>query len=259
PVGHVHELANMLQRIYKLGDQQTFQLREAMKETYEISGVGVVPFVPKADQTYLSFDAVRDVLVREESNTLLGRLSPIFDLSLFSDGGGEMTLESLLNTSTVIRLSQLPGEQVKNAVAEFFLMALYNFLIRREQPHQLERILVLDEAWRLVASPFLEPLMREGRAFGLGVILATQFPRDLPDSISGSTATRLYFSQTKAEQIREVQKTLVGKTSGAEAEHIGNLMRGLTPLECIFQNNHYKPWIRLKATPYYAINSDRGL
>lgn len=257
PVGHVHELANMLQRIYKLGDQQTFQLREAMKETYADAGVGIGPFVPEPNQKYLSFEAVRDVLVREEANTLLGRLSPIFDLSLFSEGGDDMTLDSLLNSPTVIRLSQLPGEQVKNAVAEFFLMALYNFLIRRQQPHQLERVLVLDEAWRLVGSPFLEPLMREGRAFGLGVILATQFPRDLPDSVSGSTATRLYFSQTKAEQIREVQKTLVGKTSGSEAEHIGNLMRGLTPLECIFQNNHYKPWIRLKATPYYALSSRR--
>ena len=31
PISHVHELGNMLQRIYKLGDQQAFQLREAME------------------------------------------------------------------------------------------------------------------------------------------------------------------------------------------------------------------------------------
>ena len=102
-----------------------------------------------------------------------------------------------------------------------------------------------------MASPFLEPLMREGRAFGLGVIIATQFPKDLPDQISGSTATRLYFSQTKAEQIREIQRTLIGKTSGSEAEHLGNTMRGLAPLECLMQNIHYKPWIRLRTLPYF--------
>jgi len=252
PMAHVHELAEMMQRIYKLGDQQTFTLREAMKETYSINGVSTRPFVPKDDQHYLSFAAIRDVLVREGAQTLLGRLSPIFDLDLFSESDDTTTLSDVLSTPTVIRLSQLPGDQAKNAVAEFFLLALYSFLIRRRQPHKLERLLVLDEAWRLVNSPKLEPLMREGRAFGLGVIIATQFPRDLPEQIAGSTATRIYFNQTKAEQIREIQRTLVGKTSGQEADHLGSLIRGLAPLDCVVQNIHYKPWVRLKAIPYYA-------
>jgi DNA helicase HerA-like ATPase len=252
PTAHLHELADMMQRIYKLGDQQTFQLREAMKETYAINGVGTRPFVPEPSQKYLPFEAIREVLVREDAHTLLGRLSPVFDLGLFSEADELTSLNELLATPTVIRLSQLPGDQVKNAVAEFFLLALYGFLIRREQPHKLERLLVLDEAWRLVNSPKLQPLMREGRAFGLGVVIATQFPRDLPEQIAGSTATRLFFNQTKAEQIREIQRTLVGKTSGQEADHLGSLVRGLAPLECVFQNIHYKPWIRLKAVPYYA-------
>lgn len=256
PTAHMHELAGMLQRIYKLGDQQAYQLREAMKETYAINGIGTKPYVPNPDQQYLPFEAIRDVLVREEANTLLGRLSPVFDLGLFSEGDAAHSLNDLLASPTVIRLSQLPGDQVKNAVAEFFLMALYSFLIRREHPHRLERLLVLDEAWRLVNSPFLEPLMREGRAFGLGVIIATQFPRDLPDQIAGSTATRVFFNQTKAEQVREIQRTLVGKTSGQEADHLGSLIRGLAPLECVLQNIHYKPWVRLKAIPYYARLAD---
>lgn len=259
PVAHVHELANMLQRIYRLGDQQAFQLREAMKETYDIAGIGFAPFVPATDQQYLPFEAIRDVLMREEATALLGRLSPVFDLGLFSRSESETDLANLLSTQTVIRLSQLPGDQVKNAVAEFFLMALYSFLIRREQPHRLERLLVLDEAWRLVNSPFLQPLMREGRAFGLGVIIATQFPRDLPEQVAGSTATRLFFNQTKAEQVREIQRTLVGKTSGTEADHLGNLIRGLAPLECILQNIQYRPWVRVRAIPYYKRIQEQGL
>jgi hypothetical protein len=251
PTSHLHELSNMLQRIYGLGDQQAFQLREAMKETYAINGIGTKPFIPTTEQ-YLPFEAIRDVLVREKQNALLGRLSPVFDLELFSEGDAATTLNELLSTPTVIRLAQLPGDQVKNAVAEFFLMGLYSFLIRREQPHKLERLLVLDEAWRLVNSPFLKPLMLEGRAFGLGVIVATQFPRQLPEEVSGSTATRLFFNQTKAEQVRDIQRTLVGKTSGQEADHVGGILRGLAPLECVFQNAHYRPWVRVRVTPYYA-------
>ena len=69
-----------------------------------------------------------------------------------------------------------------------------------DQRKRLERLRGdrdLDEAWRLVHSPYLVPLMREGRAFGLGVIIATQFPKDLPAEIAGSAATKLFFSQTR--------------------------------------------------------------
>ena len=252
PTTHLHELANTLQRIYSLGDQQAFALREAMKETYAISGVGPRPFVPEPSQQYLPFEAIKDVLQREKSTTLLGRLSPVFDLGVFSEGDAALTLSDLLETPTVIRLSQLPGDQVKNAVAEFFLMAMHSYLVRREQPHALQQVLVLDEAWRLVSSRFLKPLMLEGRAFGLGVIVATQFPRQLPEEISGSTATRLFFGQTKAEQIREIQRTLVGKASGPDADNIDRVIRSLAPLECVIQNAQHAPWVRVKVTPYYA-------
>jgi hypothetical protein len=249
---HLHELSNMLQRIYRLGDQQAFALREAMKETYEISGISMRPFAPEPSQQYLPFEAIREVLIREEASALLGRLSPVFDLGLFSEGDAATTLSDLLSTPTVIRLGQLPGDQVKNAVAEFFLMALHSFLMRREQPHALRQVLVLDEAWRLVDSPRLNPLMLEGRAFGLGVIVATQFPRQLPEEVSGSTATRMFFGQAKAEQVREIQKTLVGKTSGTEADHVGSVVRALAPLECVLQNAQHRPWVKLKTVPYFA-------
>jgi hypothetical protein len=98
--------------------------------------------------------------------------------------------------------------------------------------------------------------MCEGRAFGLGVLLATQFPRDLPDRIAGSTATRVFFNQSKAEQVRETQGTLVGKRSGTEADHLGNVIRGLAPLDCILQNDQHRPWARLRVVPYYARLAD---
>jgi hypothetical protein len=251
PMNHIHQLSEILKRIYRLGDQQTFQLREAIKEVYEIQGLGVAPTLATAEQTYLPFDAVREVLVRDGQDALLGRLSPIFDLGLFAATSEADALETLLSSPAVIRLSQLPGDEVKNAVAEFLLLALYNHLIRRPHQSSLRRVLVLDEAWRLVNSPFLEPLMREGRAFGLSVLIATQFPKDLPDTVVGSTNTKLYFSQTQSDQVREIQRTLVGKTSGAEAEHVASAIRALRPLSCLIQNAQHSPYLRVDVKPYY--------
>jgi len=249
---HLHQLTDIIKRIYRLGDQQAYRLREAMKAVYESSGVPARPFVPRTNQTYPAFEAVQDQLLKDKENqALLGRLSPIFDLELFSSGARVTDFGSVIERSTVIRLAPLPGDEVKNSVAEFFLMALYNYLIRQPQSHRLGRLTVLDEAWRLVESPFLEPLMREGRAFGLGVLIASQFPTDLPNAVAGSTATKLYFSQTSVEQIREIQRTVIGKTSGTDADHLASIMRGLSPLTCVLYSKQFPRFLRVTIKPYF--------
>ena len=189
----------------------------------------------------------------KDNQALLGRMSPIFDLELFSSGAQVTDFATVAEQSTVIRLAQLPGDEVKNSVAEFFLMALYNYLVPPAAvAHSSRGLAVLDEAWRLVESPFLEPLMREGRAFGLGVVIASQFPTDLPTPVAGSTATKLYFSQTNVEQIRDIQRTILGKTSGADADHLASIMRGLPPLTCVLYSKQFPRFVRVTINPYYA-------
>lgn len=259
PAHHVHQLAEIIKRIYRLGDQQAYRLREAIKQTYEDAGIGSRPTTVESDTQFPPFEAVHDKLAEDKANeALLGRLSPIFDLGLFSVGDSADNLAGFMNSNSVVRLAQLPGDETKNSVAEFFLMALNNFLLRQPQIHALGRLLVLDEAWRLVESPFLIPLMREGRAFGLGTIIATQFPRDLPEAVRGSTATRLYFSQSQIEQVREVQRTVVGKTTGPEADHLASVMRGLSPLTCVLHSKQYANFVRLTFKPYFERVAERA-
>lgn len=256
PSQHIYQVANIIKRIYKLGDQQAFRLREAIKRAYGLAGISLQPAPLSTEVSFPPFDAVQEQLLDDKANeSLLGRLSPIFDLGLFHTDTKQSNLDDFLQASSVIRLGQLPSDEVKNSVAEFFLMALYNHLIRQPQTHTLGQLLVLDEAWRVVESPFLAPLMREGRAFGLGVLIASQFPRDLPEPVRGSTATRLFFSQGQVEQIREIQRTIVGKTSGPEAEHVASVVRSLTPLSCLIHSTQYTPFARVAITPYFRRRS----
>ena len=256
PSQHIYQVTDIIKRIYKLGDQQAFRLREAIKRVYEFAEISLRPGPANDEILFPPFDNVQEQLLDDKANeSLLGRLSPIFDLGLFRTGEELSNLDEFLESSLVIRLGQLPGDEVKNAVAEFFLMALYNHLIRQPQTHMLGQLLVLDEAWRVVESPFLTPLMREGRAFGLGAVIASQFPRDLPEPVRGSTATRLFFSQGQVEQIREIQRTIVGKTSGPEAEHVASVVRGLTPLSCLLHSSQYTPFARVTITPYFRRRS----
>jgi DNA helicase HerA-like ATPase len=93
--------------------------------------------------------------------------------------------------------------------------------------------------------------MREGRAFGLGVVIASQFPTDLPTSVAGSTATKLYFSQTNVEQIRDIQRTVLGKTSGTDADHLASIIRGLPPLTCVLYSKQFPRFVRVTINPYF--------
>jgi hypothetical protein len=256
PMGHVHQIGEILKRVYRLGDQQTFHLREAIKAGYEQSGLKTSAHVPGDDVRWPSLDDVRPILLAAGHDALLGRLSPIFDLGLFTDPG-DASLADLLDGQVVIRLSQLPGDQVKNAVAEFLLLALYNHLIRLAQPRKLKRLLVLDEAWRVTNSERLEPLMRESRAFGLGIIVATQYPNDLSDAVAGATATRLFFSQSLPDPIKAIQATLVGKNSGTEAERVASDVRGMQTLNCLIQNQQNRPYRRVAVDPYWK-RAERG-
>jgi Helicase HerA, central domain len=250
PMGHVHQIGEILKRVYRLGDQQTFHLREAIKSSYEQGGIKTSAHVPAHDVRWPTLDDVRPLLSEADHDALLGRLSPIFDLGLFTDPG-DANLSDLLDGQVVIRLSQLPGDQVKNAVAEFLLLALYNHLIRLEQPRELRRLLVLDEAWRVTNSERLEPLMRESRAFGLGIIVATQYPNDLSDAVAGATATRLFFSQSLPDPIKAIQATLVGKSSGTEADRVASDVRSMRKLHCLMQNQQHRPYRRVIITPYW--------
>lgn len=238
---HTYQLTEILGRIYHLGELQQHALREAIMACYVASG-DALP----------TFDQVKAELEKGKGNgELLGHLAPIFDFGFFADPD-PAGFAQIASGNTVIRLAQLPGSEVKNSVAEFFLMALYNYLVRLEQTYLLRQVLVLDEAWRVVNSPFLEPLMREARAFGLGVFVATQFPTDLPLAVSGSAATSLYFSQSNPDQVTEVERAISGTTSGSEAMRIGTTVRSMLPLQAIVHNKQYEPFAITNARPYYA-------
>jgi uncharacterized protein DUF87 len=262
PTFHAYQLSEIVSRIYRLGDIQGFRLREAIKGVYADAGIPAASHVPDPGKRWPGFEQVKDKLTGSKDNAeLIGHMSPIFDFGLFAGTDSNLGgLGGVATANTVIRLGQLPGNEVKNSVAEFFLMALYNHLIRQPQSSTLRQVLVLDEAWRLMQSPFIEPLMRESRAFGLGVFVATQFPTDLPLTVAGNTGTKLYFGQTSPTQVSEIARTITGKPFGTpESDDLGDAIRGLKPLMCALANKQYEPYVLVAADPYFARTEESNM
>lgn len=254
PIRQITTIAEILRRIFRLGDQQEAQLKKALKEAYEARGL-------KPDQWHKvseageapGFDEVRAILEQKKgTEALLNRLSPLFDLNLFpGPDRAQSTFESLLSHNVVLDLHNLPNDSIKQAIAEFLIVRLHWHVLRGDQPRRLRRFLVFDEAWRVKESERLEALAREGRAFGVGIAIGTQFPGDLPDNLAGNLATQLLLQNSDPEHRKAIARTLCGASSGPSAQQIMSMVAKLRKHEGFFRNQHFAPYVLLATTPHY--------
>ena len=98
--------------------------------------------------------------------------------------------------------------------------------------------------------------MREGRAFGLGVLLCSQFPRDVPISLRGNTATQMLFAQ-RLELVADAQRAVLGTTRGQDARRLAANLGHLGDHEAVVANRQLAPWRVVTVRPYFARRSLR--
>ena len=173
-------------------------------------------------------------------------------MGLFGGGSNpRSSLEDFLNTRVCLKLSDLPSDEIKSALAEVLIVQLHGYALRGEQPRRLTRMMVFDEAHRVKDSKRLESLAREGRAFGVGIVIGTQFPGDIPETMAGNLATQLFLMNNQAAHRRFVVTQAIGTTSTTEARGLLDQLSHLKPLEGLFMNAHHNG-ILVRVKPHYA-------
>ncbi len=263
PIEHIFTITGVLKRVFGLGDRQAALLRDAMKEAFEKYGVDPQKWVQADTIRAPSFDDVIAILEeqKEQRNTtaisLLDRVSPLFELGLFPKTHElEMPFETMLNERLVLSLFELPTDEIKAALAELIIIRLHGYLVRGAQPRRLTRLLVLDEAWRVASSKHLENLAREGRAFGIGIAIGTQFPGDLPADLAGSLATRIFLKNQQPDHKKAVIRAVTGSASGVQAQEVHEFLERQEMFQGLIQNQQYVPFAAFKLVPYYAREHD---
>ena len=252
PVEYAFELAGILARVFRLGAVQLGRLREAITQVYQSAGIRPQEWIDPARVTWPLFDRVVEQL-REMNGTaaLVAKLSILTELRLFGGGDPRSPFETFLGKRICLKLNELATDEIKSALAEILIVQLHAFALRGEQPRRLTRLMVFDEAHRVKDSRRLEMLAREGRAFGIGIVVGTQYPGDIPESTAGSLASNLFLMNNQADHRRYVVEQVFGTASSPEARRLLDQLGNLGPLEGLFSNNHHQR-VFLRVLPHFA-------
>ncbi|PAE37519.1 ATP-binding protein [Bacillus sp. 7884-1] len=251
-INQIIQIEGIIKRIYSLGPQQSTQFRTAIIEAFKRKRIEPnLPNYPDRIEEYPTFVDVHNILLEDEKKhgTLLGRIDLLFQLNLFRNES-KLTFEELMAGSYTLRLSQLPINEIKAAIAEMIILAIHNYLLAKEQPRRLTRAVVLDEAHRVSQSKALLELMREGRAFGIGMMIATQFPTDIAQDIYGCTETKLFLSNDQFNHAESAAKQIEGGSPKLEINALAEEIRNMKQFRAVLRNSQYSK-VFLDIVPYY--------
>ncbi|MES2554989.1 MAG: DNA phosphorothioation-dependent restriction protein DptH [Bacteroidota bacterium] len=185
PLHTANDLKETIATAFNLGNVQKLKLRDIILEAYQSKGIDITdnttwnlpsPTIGDFCQLYLADEKVpRDSLY-----------AAISDLDLFEifepDESKTESLYDLIDGVVVINLSGY-DESIQNLIVAITLDAFYTQMQRHGHStiegnlRQIRKIILVDEADNFLGKNFqsLRKILKEGREFGVGTVLSTQF------------------------------------------------------------------------------------
>jgi DNA phosphorothioation-dependent restriction protein DptH len=223
PVNVAQRVADTLTRVYQgIGVQQHAVIRDAVIEVFEDAGIHKairntwkkpLPRFGLLQQKLHEYGEDLSNSDRKTPRTAASHISSLFVFDIFRKNGTPIRWNDLLRSKSRPTIIQLLGieQDLQRAVTEFMIWNLIGFA-ESSGPDRLRCFVVIDEAHRMVSGPgsAVDKLLREGRKFGIGVILASQQPEDFTAIAFSNTATKLMFqiSDDKATVSKRLHRKL---------------------------------------------------
>ena len=239
PATVAQRVADTFVRVYpRLGVQQHAVLRRAVLELLRDAGVNAEdprtwglqpPPFRDLEEKLNEYTATGDLATRRAAASAGPHISTLFFFNTFRKTGHPLSWSDLLTDMVQVWILQLIGLEasVERAVTEFLLWSLVRYF-EVLGPGPLRCFVVLDEAHKLAFGPGspVEKILREGRKFGLGMILASQQPEDFSTVAFSNTATKIVFQvgDRSGQIARQLHKKV---TNGHSFEYIARAISTL--------------------------------
>ena len=206
PVSVAQRLADTFKRVYpNIGIQQHAVLRQAVIDVMGDRGI-VADDGKSWEKPLPDFGELQtklDEYAQDSRNphkklaaAVASHISTLFVFNTFRSNGHALEWADMVAAGGRVYVMQLKGLEtsLEKAVTELLLWNFIGF-IDSLGPGPLRCFAVLDEAHKLsfdAGSPTVK-LLREGRKFGLGLMLASQQPEDFSPVAFSNTATKIVF------------------------------------------------------------------
>ncbi|MEZ8783171.1 DNA phosphorothioation-dependent restriction protein DptH [Vibrio splendidus] len=245
PVHTARGFSETMGKAFGLGQKQQLRLRKLVGEAYELAGIR------KADPSTWSKAAptisqVWDLFIETEpdEDSLYAALESLYELEIFEDDNTKcMSLYDLVDGITVVELAGYPSE-IQNLVVALTLDLFYSQMQKKGKPEvqgdfrQITKMILVDEADNFMSQnfPSLRKILKEGREYGVGVILSTQ---DITHFQTGENDYSSYVLTWVIHRVAKIRpqelKAMFGVNEKAEQE---KLMETINKLE-----KHYSLYI----------------
>ena len=188
---HIAGITSILGKCFDLGAQQQASLKDVIRECFKDKGIPTSGMVKNSDSfVYPDFNDVGEKL-KTQNPLAYNRLDPLFDLGIFQAESSQRRFQVSLEDSAVLNVSDIPSEPIKDAIAQIFILSSHAYFNALPHTSTLNILFVFDEAHRVLKSENLARFVRECRAYGVGVVLSSQYPSDFQKDISASLATKV--------------------------------------------------------------------
>lgn len=218
------ELAEVIGYVSGLGEIQRSVVYETLSELYRRRGFGSVAG-PIGLPNIAEFSRL---LAQKEGSghgrNAAARTRPLSDFGLFREDEGGGRFGELLTSGVVLDLHTLM-EQVQLAAAAFVLRKVYREMFHWGKTSELRLAVVLDEAHRLANDITLPKIMKEGRKYGVAVVVASQGVDDFHRDVLGNAGTKVAF-RCNFPQSKTVAGFLRGRAGQDMAQALEKLSVG---------------------------------
>jgi len=185
PLHTANDIKETISNAFNLGNVQKQRLRDVIIQAYEDKGIykakrntwnNTPPTIGDVCELYMSNENVAQ-------DSLYSAISNLYEFEVFEpDAIKTKSLYSFVDGCTVINLSGY-DESIQNLIVAITLDAFYTQMQKNGHStiegakREIRKMILVDEADNFLSKNFnsIKKILKEGREFGVGTILSTQF------------------------------------------------------------------------------------
>ncbi|MGO6727250.1 ATP-binding protein [Rhizobium ruizarguesonis] len=253
--------SDVLSKIYAgIGTTQRENLKRAVKASYEASGTGLPPTLYDVYRTY-------GELVDGKVDSPMAIIGDLVDMEVFApDARDTQPFNEFLDGVVVVSLDALGQDDYsKNMLVAVMLNMFYENMLRtpkrpflgtNPQLRAIDSYLLVDEADNIMKYEFdvLRKLLLQGREFGAGVILASQYLRHFKVNATDYREPLLTWFVHKVPNVTPAELSKLGLSMAAA--DVAERVKALENHQCLFKS-HDTPGDIIRGLPFFELMEEK--